>query len=347
MAKNTPIRAHLELQVAEAAPPWAWRGGRFVNVERAPPGSATLDVNRYDHVTRLLDENHVGLGADGIRMAPISHRLVLPSEPDLMARPVERSGGWRGEPFTASSPFHVSVHARARPLSSASHRVRRRPSLCPHTHEEDSDVVGIRRQRQERTREALLDAAATVFASYGYSATSIPRIAHEARMSTGAIYSNFSGKQELFLAVVRRVVEAGAASRRHHADVTADHDELIARMVTNWTSTIETAPDIVLLMAEFWLYALRHPPLEEAVARLLADVRANLLTNIVDAGVVADPDVAERLAGAVQAMAYGYAMQRLVDANAVSPDRLVESVGWLLRGAVPPAQGVVAGSTSQ
>lgn len=42
-------------------------------------------------------------------------------------------------------------------------------------------MVGIRRQRQERTREALLDAAATVFASYGYGATSIPRIAHEAR----------------------------------------------------------------------------------------------------------------------------------------------------------------------
>lgn len=81
-------------------------------------GPVTLDVNRYDHLAQVLDENHVGLGTDGIRMAPISCRLVWPSEMDLMARPaglrlVERSGGWNGEPFTASSPFHVSVYARS------------------------------------------------------------------------------------------------------------------------------------------------------------------------------------------------------------------------------------------
>lgn len=110
---------HLEeggVFVVEAAPPWAWiRGGQFVDVERVTPGSVTLDVNRYDHVTQLLDENHVSLGADGVRLAPVSCRLVWPSEMDLMARLaglrlVARSGGWDGEEFTASSPCHVSLY---------------------------------------------------------------------------------------------------------------------------------------------------------------------------------------------------------------------------------------------
>lgn len=52
-----------------------------------------------------------------VEAAPISCRLVRPSELDLMARLaclrlVDRSGGWLGEPFTPSSPFRVSVCTR-------------------------------------------------------------------------------------------------------------------------------------------------------------------------------------------------------------------------------------------
>lgn len=113
---------HLEdggLFVIEAAPPWILiRGNQFVNVEYISTGSVVLDVNQYDHVTQILDENHVTLAADGIRMGPISCRLIWPGEMDLMAqvaglRLVERSGGWHGEPFVESSPFHVSVYARS------------------------------------------------------------------------------------------------------------------------------------------------------------------------------------------------------------------------------------------
>ncbi len=113
---------HLEdngVFVIEAAPPWAWiRGNQFVNVEYISTNSVLLEVNQYDQVTQILDENHVRLAADGIRMGPISCRLIWPSEMDLMAhvvglRLVERAGGWQGEPFVESSPFHVSVYALA------------------------------------------------------------------------------------------------------------------------------------------------------------------------------------------------------------------------------------------
>lgn len=196
-------------------------------------------------------------------------------------------------------------------------------------------MAGIRQQRQQRTRLALLDAAASVFAQRGYASASVPQIAQEAGMSTGAIYANFSGKHELFLAMMRRVVEAGAAARQRSTEHTTDRDELLEQMVTTWTSTVDTAPETVLLMAEFWLYAMRHPPHGDAVTELLADVRANLATSIVGTGVVTDPGQAERMAVAVQALSYGYAMQRLADKDSVSPTQLVESVDWLLRGAAP------------
>jgi SAM-dependent methyltransferase len=105
--------------VVEAAVPSAWlRGDQFVNVEHLAGNEVVLDVNRYDAVTQILDENHVSLTPDGLRFAPISCRLIWPAEMDLMARIAglrlaERWGGWRQEPFTATSARHVSVYRRA------------------------------------------------------------------------------------------------------------------------------------------------------------------------------------------------------------------------------------------
>jgi AcrR family transcriptional regulator len=59
-----------------------------------------------------------------------------------------------------------------------------------------------REQSQAATREKLLAAARTIFARDGYGGASIDRIADEAGFSKGAVYSNFRGKEDLFLAVM-------------------------------------------------------------------------------------------------------------------------------------------------
>ncbi len=105
--------------VVEAVVPSACvRGNQFVNVERVANDEVILDVNRYDPVTQILDENHVVLTSSGVRLGPISCRLAWPSELDLMARIaglqlVDRWSGWLGEPFTSTSERHVSVYARS------------------------------------------------------------------------------------------------------------------------------------------------------------------------------------------------------------------------------------------
>jgi SAM-dependent methyltransferase len=90
-------------------------GHQFVNAERVSADQVILDIGRYDPVKQLLDENHVRISADGISLGAISLRLANPPEFDLMARIAglrlrDRKGGWRGEPFTASSWRHVSVY---------------------------------------------------------------------------------------------------------------------------------------------------------------------------------------------------------------------------------------------
>lgn len=104
--------------VVEAGVPQAWlRGRQFINAEYVGKDEVVLDVNHYDPVTQILDENHVHLTNDGVRLGPISCRLAHPSELDLMARIaglrlLDRWGGWRREQFTADSTRHISVYGR-------------------------------------------------------------------------------------------------------------------------------------------------------------------------------------------------------------------------------------------
>src|SRR3954447_15257927 len=72
-----------------------------------------------------------------------------------------------------------------------------------------------RAESQARTRVDLLEAAARVFERRGYERSSIAEIADEAGYSHGAVYSNFDGKEDLFLGlyeqwVARRVAEIDA-----------------------------------------------------------------------------------------------------------------------------------------
>lgn len=58
-----------------------------------------------------------------------------------------------------------------------------------------------RTEHSESTRRALLDVARELFATHGYADTSIGEIARRARVTHGALYHHFAGKQALFHAV--------------------------------------------------------------------------------------------------------------------------------------------------
>ncbi|RBQ14193.1 TetR/AcrR family transcriptional regulator [Spongiactinospora rosea] len=67
------------------------------------------------------------------------------------------------------------------------------------THDMGPPLRLTRAAAKARTRELLLAAAAQVFAEHGYAGASVDEIAAQAGYTIGALYSHFSGKDELFL----------------------------------------------------------------------------------------------------------------------------------------------------
>jgi AcrR family transcriptional regulator len=59
-----------------------------------------------------------------------------------------------------------------------------------------------RREKQQRTRKALLEAAADLFCKRGLEGASVDEIAQAAGYTKGAFYANFKSKEELFLVML-------------------------------------------------------------------------------------------------------------------------------------------------
>ena len=75
-------------------------------------------------------------------------------------------------------------------------------------------VSGVSRRQQysASTKRALIDVAGRLFTEQGYAATSLDQIVAGARVTKGALYHHFSGKQAVYEAVFEKV-ESDASAR--------------------------------------------------------------------------------------------------------------------------------------
>ncbi|MCG8482915.1 MAG: TetR/AcrR family transcriptional regulator [Clostridia bacterium] len=85
-----------------------------------------------------------------------------------------------------------------------------------------------RAEAKARTREELLKAARVVFARYGFHGTSLDMVAEAAGYTKGAVYANFSGKDDLYLALLDNNLTEGLG----------DLDTLITSYVNNLTEDL-------------------------------------------------------------------------------------------------------------
>src|SRR5664279_3586021 len=75
-------------------------------------------------------------------------------------------------------------------------------------------VVRARRPKREVVRRRLLDAALEVFAEHGFDTANLDQVAAAAGLTKGAIYSNFTSKDDLFYAMMAEQVLARVESIR-------------------------------------------------------------------------------------------------------------------------------------
>lgn len=122
-------------------------------------------------------------------------------------------------------------------------------------------------RRRQQTRDALIDAAARVFAQRGFSGASLDEIASTAGFTRGAIYKNFADKEDLFFAVFDRWNERAIESFRQmlapDESFTEDDFDAIGR---RWAEMIAGDREIYALDLEMRLFALRDAEFRKKLA---------------------------------------------------------------------------------
>jgi AcrR family transcriptional regulator len=171
----------------------------------------------------------------------------------------------------------------------------------------------------EGSRGRLLDAAATVFAERGYERASLDEVASRAGLSKGTIYWHFASKEELFLALLDERIDRPA---RALMDITASapREQPTAGAVdAALGQLVRDQPEFVQLLLEYWAAAVRDPKLGERYVERQQALRKTLAEVL---RMRQPPDVPfdvppEHLATAFIALAFGLALELLVDPEAV------------------------------
>lgn len=186
---------------------------------------------------------------------------------------------------------------------------------------------GAPTERRAATHERLVDAATKVVARRGFHAATVDEIADEAGFSVGALYSNFHGKDDLFLAVFdghlrwyEERLEAAAGSPDP------------GRVFQDWMDALMADPEQLLIFIEFWAYAVRKPKLRRSFAARLAEIRAAMAEALEQRAAATGSELQlppETLALVLLAVGRGLGLEKLADADAVD-DAIADLVTSLI-----------------
>ena len=204
-----------------------------------------------------------------------------------------------------------------------------------------AQAVLTRKQRQEQTREELVAAAGRVFARRGYHKATVEEIAAEAGFSTGAVYSNFDGKEELFLAIADRQVEVRVAEIEAVAGAAERQGDAGAEAADQFRAFLEADPDWPLLFYEFWSLSVRNPELQDELAKrrdAIRDALADTLERVASELGFELRFPAPALATAIAASLNGLAFERAADPEALPDDVFAEFITAVLGCAISAPQ---------
>ena len=189
--------------------------------------------------------------------------------------------------------------------------------------------------REAAVRERIVRAAGEVFAEKGYHRATIADVVRRSGLSVGAIYTHFSGKEQLFLAGCDVVAEQGLEELgRRLAGLTGTEDRLRAA-VAYYVETVDDfdgAPGQVSLIAA-WAEADAEPGVREMLVRrrerLVGAATLLLQEGIANGDLPASLDVDGFARGFVGLMD-GLLLQRIEAGDAFKPADLTRRAGAIL-----------------
>jgi AcrR family transcriptional regulator len=150
----------------------------------------------------------------------------------------------------------------------------------------------LQAKTKQLRRDHILDSAIEVFDAEGFRGATIHSIAQASGVSDGTVYNVFEDKEDILLAVLRRLLQSSLQSASPPPP-NAKIDNLLRMLIASrWN---DTTPEVLAMMRVVWSEALINRDLASQYCEtILAPILAGpepLFQSLIDRGEMVDTDV--------------------------------------------------------
>ncbi|MFZ1991973.1 MAG: helix-turn-helix domain-containing protein [Alphaproteobacteria bacterium] len=189
-------------------------------------------------------------------------------------------------------------------------------------------MAGVRKARRgipkgdkrERTRAALIEAAAKLIGERGYEETTLEAVAESVGMSRGAIYGNFKNREDLLLAVVESRWKPAAPPLKPGASFKRQMRILAEAIIASIPARQKSAVGA----ASFQVYALTHEKMRKRIVKANAEIYRRFAQSMVE--VIPEKDLPmppERFIRVLHALSDGLLMLRFLTPELISDEDII------------------------
>jgi AcrR family transcriptional regulator len=173
-----------------------------------------------------------------------------------------------------------------------------------------------RKEKQTKTRSALLSSAAKLICRKGITGASVEDVASDAGYTKGAFYANFKSKEELFLVMLDERYAAELERIEAHLPGEGAPAEEVRESAEDFIQFVRSDPDWPRLYFEFVVYAARNKEFREELAtrnRAMRERIAEVIRNWAADFPAQPPFPFEDIAQMLFCMADGFLIAQLVE----------------------------------
>ncbi len=173
-----------------------------------------------------------------------------------------------------------------------------------------------RKEKQAKTRSALLRSAAKLICRKGIGEASVEDISTDAGYTKGAFYANFRSKEEMFLVMLDEAYAGELERLEAHLPGEGAPAEEVRESAEDFIAFVRSDPDWPRLYFEFVVYAARNPDFREELATRNQAMReriAEVIRNWSADFPGRPPFPFEDIAMMIFCMADGFLIQQLVE----------------------------------
>lgn len=188
---------------------------------------------------------------------------------------------------------------------------------------------------QDQRRNAILEAAFSLFGQVGYTKATMKDIAAKAGVAQGLIGYHFSTKETLLVEVVKEwMINRGLKEAFAKLDLHVSPSDLLQQGLLHVVTFRKENPEWFTLLISLWTESVSNEKLANEVRELYKEMKASIIVIINSLELELSPGEKETLASLFQAIFDGLTLQSplLLSPEPLSYEQVSQGIGWMLDG---------------